>query len=145
MHEMQQTPKIITIIGLVFEGLAAVVCGLSTIGLALLERIPGYSESILEMPADELEAYELVMGFTFGLLIVFTIIFSVMFVVNLILFTKLMKGAYTEEQAKKVYLYQAIWGGISVLINSVTGILYLISGIQGYNGRVDRIDTREGI
>ncbi len=145
MHEMQRTPKIITIIGLVFEGLAAVSCGLSALGISLLERIPGYSESLLEMAADELEAYELIMGFTFGMLIVLTIIFSVMFMINLGLFTKLMKGAYTEEQARKVYLYQAIWGGISVLINSVTGILYLVAGIQGYNGRVDRIDTREGI
>ncbi len=145
MHEMQRTPKIITIIGLVLEGIAAVSCGLSVLLFSFLDRIPGYTEDIQDMQADELEAFESIMGFTLGLLIVFTIVFSVMFLINLKLFTKLMRGGYTEEEAKKVYLYQAIWGGISVLINSITGVLYLVSGVQGYNGYVDRIDTREGI
>ncbi len=145
MHEMQKTPKIITIIGLVLEGLAAVACILSAYIFTLLDKIPGYTESLQEMPADDLAAYETIMNFTLGILVVFSVIFSIMFVINLILFTKLMKGSFTEEQAKKVYLYQAIWGGISILINSVTGILYLISGVQGYNERVDRIETREGI
>ncbi len=145
MHVMQRTPKIITIIGLVFEGLAAVVCGISVLIFTFLDKIPGYSESLLEMQPDELEAYNYIMDFTFIILIVFTIVFSIMFVININLFTKLIKGSLTEEQAKKVYLYQAIWGGISLLFNSITGILYLVSGVQGYNNRVDKIETREGI
>ena len=85
------------------------------------------------------------MGYLVGILTILAVVISVMFFINLFLFSKLIKGKYTEEQAKRVYLYQAIWGGINVLTNSVTGILYLISGIQGYNGEVDRIETREGI
>ena len=145
MHEMQNTPKIITIIGLVLEGLAGVVTLLSAILIKYIDRIPGYAESLQDMTADELEAYNFIMALSFGMLIVLAIIFIVMFVINLFLFTKLMKGNFTEEQAKKVYLYQAIWGGISVLINTITGILYLVSGVQGYNGQADKIDTREGI
>ena len=145
MHEMENTPRIITIIGLVFEGIAGLVTGFFALLIQMLDRFPGYTESINEMPADELEAYEIIMGFTEGILIVLAVVFTVMFIVNLILFSKLIKGGYTEEQARKVYLYQTIWGGINLLMNSVTGILYLISGIQGFNGQVDRIETREGI
>jgi len=145
MHKMENTPKIITIIGLVFEGVAAVVTTLATLLIAFLDKIPGYTESLEELPADELQALEFMMGFLLVLMIVLAIIFSVMFLINLYLFTKLMRGGFTEEQARKVYLYQAIWGGINIVLNSVTGILYLISGIQGYSGEVDRIDTREGI
>jgi len=145
MHTMENTPKIITIIGLVLEGLASLTLIFSAFIIGMLDRIPGYTESLQEMPADELEAYEFVMNLTFDLLIVLAIIITIMFIINMILFIKLIKGSYTEEQAKKIYLYQAIWGGISILMNTFTGVLYLVSGIQGYNGRVDRIDTREGI
>ena len=145
MHIMQKTPKIITIIGLVFEGLAGLVSAVSALIIFNLDKVPGYTASLEELPADELEALEIIMGFTLAMLVIFGILFSVMFIINLILFSKLIKGEYTEEQARKVYLYQAIWGGLNVMLNSVTGILYLISGIQGYNGEVDRIDTREGI
>ena len=145
MHKMENTPRIITIIGLILEGVAALVTTLTAILVSLIDKIPGYTESLEELPADELQALEFMMGFLLVLLIVLAVIFSVMFLINLILFTKLMRGGFTEEQARKVYLYQAIWGGISIVLNSVTGILYLISGIQGYNGEVDRIETREGI
>lgn len=145
MHTMERTPKIITIVGLVMEGLAALVTGVSAILFSMIDRIPGYSESLLEMTPDELEAYEFIMDFTLWILVVFAILFTVMFIINITLFTKLIKGNFTKEQARKVYLYQAIWGGICVLINTVTGILYLVSGIQGYNEQVDRIETRDGI
>jgi len=56
-----------------------------------------------------------------------------------------MKGKFTESQAKKVYLYQAIWGGVSFLFNQVTGILYLISGIGGYNNQKEEVNIRDGI
>ena len=145
MHRMERTPRIITIIGLVFEGLAGLTTGITALLINFIDKLPGYSASLEDLPADELEALEIMMHFLLVLLIVFAIVFSVMFVFNLILFLKLMTGAFTEKQAKKVYLYQAIWGGLNVLFNSVTGILYLVSGIQGYNGEVDRIETREGI
>ncbi len=145
MHKMEKTSKIITIIGLCFEGLAAVMCTLSVLFFSYLDRLPGYKEALLDMSADDLEAFNYIMRLSYILLIIFAVIFMIMFIINLTFFTKLIKGLYTEEQAKKIYLYQAIWGGISLTINSVTGILYLVSGIQGYNGRVDKIKTREGI
>ena len=84
MHEMENTPKIITIIGLVFEGLAALTTTLSVLLIAFLDRIPGYTEALEELPADELEALEIMMAFLLVLMISFAVIFSVMFVINLI-------------------------------------------------------------
>ena len=46
---------------------------------------------------------------------------------------------------KKIYLYQAVWGGINILFNQVTGVLYLISGVSGYSGHHEEKDVREGI
>ena len=145
MHKIENTPKIVTIIGLVLEGFGAVMLTLMAVLFSLLEEIPGMSESIAEMPPEELEAYEFFMGILLVFLIVMAVIITTMFIVNLVLFTKLIKGEFTEAQARKVYLYQAIYGGINIIFNTVVGILYLVSGIQGYSGQPDRIDTREGI
>ena len=145
MHKIEDTPKIITIIGLVLEGLA----GLVYTGMAVLFSYSGgiieFLQEADEMTVEEEEFLQIMMNWMSGLFIVLAILFVVMFFINLYLFTKLIRGSYTDAQAKKVYLYQAIWGGINVLLNTVTGILYLVSGIQGYSGQVDRINTREGI
>jgi len=145
MHEMQATPKIITIIGLVLEGFGVLSLGLFAILIRFVENIPGYDSMLADMSVEDLEIFEWMMGFMDTILLVMAIILIPIFIINLSLFTKLIKGSYTEKQAKKVYLYQAIWGGINIFSNTVTGILYLISGVQGYNGHLDRIDTREGI
>ena len=145
MHKIEDTPKIITIIGLVLEGLA----GLVYTGMAVLFSYSGgiieFLQEADEMTVEEEEFLQIMMNWMSGLFIVLAILFVVMFFINLYLFTKLIRGSYTDAQAKKVYLYQAIWGGINVLLNTVTGILYLVSGIQGYSGQVDRINTRDGI
>lgn len=145
MHVMQPTPRIITIIGLILEGIGVFFLGIFAVLIRFIDRIPGYEKSLNEMTAEELEVYEWFMGFLDTFLLVMAIIFISIFIINLFLFSKLIKGSFTEKQAKKVYLYQAIWGGINIASNTVTGILYLISGVQGFNGQLDRIETREGI
>jgi hypothetical protein len=142
---MQPTPKIITIIGLVLEGIGVLSLGLFAILIRFVENIPGYDSMLNDMSVEDLEIFEWMMGFLNTFLLVMVIILIPIFIINLILFTKLINGSFNEKQAKKVYLYQAIWGGLNIISNTVTGILYLISGVQGYNGRVDRINTREGI
>lgn len=144
MHTMQKTPKIITIIGMVLEGIAAI----TTIGagyiFSLHREIENFA-SLMEMTQEEYEEFVFIFDFFSNLLYVLGGVILIIFIVNLVLFTKLIKGQLTEETAKKVYLYQAIWGGISILMNTVTGILYLISGVQGYNGTEDMPEVREGI
>ena len=145
MHQIEQTPKIITIIGLVVEGIAALIIGALAIFFSYFDKMSIYPEIIAEMTPEELESFEIITQYTTTLMIITASVFIVMFIINLFLFSKLIKGSFTEAQARKVYLYQAIWGGINIFANAATGILYLISGIQGYNGLPDRIDTREGI
>lgn len=145
MHEMDNTKRIITIIGLVFEGISVLGIAFGLYVFRNLESIPWMTAEYADMTQEE---YEFMMSF-FEL---FANIFSVMIVVvtvilllNIYLFSKLMSGKYTEEQAKKVYLYQAIWGGINLLSNQITGVLYLISGVGGYNGHKEEKDIRQGI
>ena len=145
MHKIQNTPKIVTIIGLALEGLAAFSAILSAIFIPLLFNSEFFLSDLGEMTSEELEFFDIMISWMTSIMIVFALLFTIMFTINIILFTKLIRGKFTEEQAKKVYLYQAIWGGISILLNTVTGILYLVSGVQGYSGHVDKIDTREGI
>lgn len=145
MHTMDNTKKIITIIGLVFEVISvfSIVLGIWLINN--FERLPGMSLELAEMSAEE---YDMMMGiFDFAVSVMSVMVFIVGFValLNLYLFSKLIGGKYTEEKAKKVYLYQAIWGGINLLSNQITGILYLISGVGGYNGHKEQKDIRQGI
>ena len=146
MHTMEKTPKVITIIGMVIEGILVIVLHGTTILFLNLNKLPGLgSAQEADMSLNEYTDFMDVMNIIGNIIFVMAIITTIFFIVNLILFTGLMKGKYTEEKAKKIYLYQAIWGGLNLLSNQITGILYLISGVQGYNGRKDSINVREGI
>lgn len=146
MHIMEDKQKIITIIGLVLEGIAFVATIATTIFLFNIEKIRYMGSHIeADMPLDEYNELIELLNLIGNITLVMGIVYLVFFVVNLFLFTGLMSGKFTEEKAKKIYLYQAIWGGLNLLSNQITGILYLISGVQGYNGRKDSIEVREGI
>lgn len=145
MHTMDKTPRILTIIGLIFEGLGVVGAYVGGWLLVNIESLPGVSASSMDLSqADFQELMDLFVWFgnvMYGLAVFVTIIF----LINVYLFTKLMGSKYTEEKAKLVYLYQAIWGGFNILFNQVTGILYLISGVSGYTGHKEEKNIREGI
>ena len=146
MHKMENTPKIITIIGLVLEGISVFVLVGTSIFMLNIDRIYGFRNAAeAELTVDEYTDMLQIMDWIGLFLVGMAIVIGIFFVVNLILFTGLMSGKYTEEKAKKIYLYQAIWGGINILSNQITGILYLISGVQGYNGRKDKVEVRDGI
>ena len=145
MHKMENTPKQLTIFGLIAEGLSV----FTYVGLVLIfpffDRFTFYKDILAEMTASEIESFNYIMYLIYIIVFIFAFVFLVIFIINLIIFTKLIKGIYSKEKAKKVYLYQAIWGGLIMMINLITGVLYLISGIQGYNSLVDKVETREGI
>lgn len=142
---MEKTPRILTKIGLVFELLSAsmalVFYFLIDIILDpdfLLSLDPSTTQTELNMIANMHGVLKL-------LILVSAIIGFIMFVINYYFFSGLYKGRYDEEKARKVYLYQFIYGIICLFGNLVIGILYLLSGNQGRNGREDRPYTREGI
>jgi len=146
MHEMEKTPKIITIIGLVLEGVVTFVVGAASILMLNINKISGLGSAIeADLSNSEYEDLMNMMDFIGYFLLALAVIYGIFFTINFILFRGLMTGKYTEEKAKKIYLYQAIWGGLNLLSNQITGILYLVSGIQGYNGRKDTVKVRDGI
>ena len=128
---IHQTSKITTIIGLIFEGLGL-------FGIAMVATIFNVFQSdiMVELMAGEMTPMEMefinhIFGIFKVLFVVMGFILFVFFIVNLILFTKLLQGKFNKQQAQNVLLYQAIYGGISLLSNQIVGVLYLVSGIQG--------------
>ena len=146
MHKMENTPKIITIIGLVIEGISVFALAGTSLFLLNINKIIGFRNA-LEADLSPEEYIEMIqwMDWLGYFILGMGIVIGAFFIINIYLFPGLMNGRYSEEKAKKIYLYQAIWGGLNLLSNQITGILYLISGVQGYNGRKDKVDVREGI
>ena len=145
MHKMDNTPKILTIIGLALEGLG--VFGLLVGGFIMrnIGSLPFFDAELMQIPQEDLDLMIDLYEIFGGIMIVIGIITVFIFIINLVLFIKLISGKFTEETAKKVYLYQAIWGGLNLLTNTITGILYLVSGVQGRSGHVEEKNIRAGI
>ena len=144
MHKMQDTPRILTIVGLVVEGLAIFFFAAGTIIFRVIATVP--KEDLIADGWSELDA-QVLLNFSraFGVvMLIIGVLVFLMFLVNLVLFTKLIKGMFTEEQAKRIYMYQAIWGGISILFNTITGVVYLISAVQSQS-KYRPTKAREGL
>lgn len=145
MHEMDRTPKIVTIIGLVLEGLGAISSFVTGLFLVNFENSPLYDIIIMDVPANEIDEMVELISWLGSIAFALGIGMTIIFVVNIYLFSKLIRSQFTEEQAKKIYLYQAIYGGINILFNTVAGILYLVSGVTGYSGHKEERNIRDGI
>lgn len=145
MHTMDSTKKIITIIGLGFEIFSVLAIIGSLWFMKNFEKFPGMSVELANMSQDEYEFMMWIFDISISIMTVMIFIVGFFTLLNLYLFSKLISGKWTEEQAKKVYLYQAIWGGLNLLSNQIVGILYLISGVGGYNGHKEQKEIRQGI
>ena len=145
MHEMDNTKRIITIIGLVFEGIGVAGSFFALWFFRNFENIPGMSVEFESMTDSEYDMMMYFFNLMENIITVMIFVISILFLVSLYLFVNLLRGKYTEEQAKKVYLYQAIWGGVNLLSNQITGILYLVSGVGGYSGHKEEKNVRQGI
>jgi ABC-type Na+ efflux pump permease subunit len=142
---MNQTPKILTIIGLALEGLGVFVFGLTGVLFLYILNEDFFLNLDPSIDLDELNfIIELYSAIGIGMLIMGSIML-VVFVVNLFLFTKLIQGKFDEETARKVYTYQLVWGIINVIINTVVGIMYIVSAVKGRSNEPDYIETRDGI
>lgn len=142
-HVMDKTPRILTIVGLVLEGFAAFSSLIAGYIFVNIDRFAFIDEIYATMPEDEQWIFDLMSGVIGVVMLVLGVILIIMFIVNITLFTKLMRGEFSKDSAKKVYKYQIIWGIISLLMNTVTGILYLISGFQGYESLKNMVDKDE--
>ena len=145
MHKMNDTPRTLTIIGLVFDVLGVFGIAVTALSFKLL-LTEEFFESIV--PPEEMgevqgiiELYQIIGNIA----LVFAMFLAIILVINLIVNIKLIKGKVTEEKAKLYYTYQLFIGIVLLLINTISGIVYIISGIKGRDNEPDRISTREGI
>lgn len=145
MHTMDRTPKIITIIGLIVEGFGAVGMFFAAFILRLFTNVDFFLELDPTIPVEELDFVIKLYTILADVMVVMGIIIASMVAVNIFLFVKLMRGKFDEKAARKVYLYQLIWGIFNLFFNTITGILYIVSGYQGRNNKREMVNTREGI
>ncbi len=144
--ELHSTTKTTTVLGLVFEGFGLLMMVLGLVFLQLLSTL-----SINDLMAEGLSNSDAQLVLFVGavlrlVLLVMTLVVGAFFMLNLWLFTKLIKQRYDYETAQKVLLYQAIYGGFNMLFNQITGVLYLISGLTGRNNlKVPQEQVREGL
>ncbi len=130
MYKPQQPSQGTTVAGLVFEGLG--LMGI-IIGLVVLIVFVTQGRSIFldqDLTEGQVDMIFLVLHVIIGVLAVLAFVVTGFFVVNLYLFTRLLRGGFTPEQARSVHLYQAIWGGVNLLFNQIAGVLYLVSGLS---------------
>jgi hypothetical protein len=145
MHEMDNTPKVVTIIALVLEAMGALglFFGAYLLG-SLLDR-SFFLELDPSIALDELDLILSIYGTMATVMYVIGFVFLAIFIINVIIFRKLIKGEYSEETARKVYTYQLIWGIINIFVNTIGGILHIVSAVSGRNGEREMRHTREGI
>lgn len=145
MHKMQNTPKILSIIGSALDFLGAF--GVLVTGFVFKSVL---DEEFFEdfVPAEDMgEIQEIVEIYQFigNIMYVIGLVLAVIFIINLVNNLRLILGKCTESQAKVAYTFQLFIGIVLILLNTVAGIVYIISGVQGRNNEPDKINTREGI
>ena len=120
-----QANKVVIILGLIIETLSTIVFTAVAVGVATFDNWFNYSTT-MEMPYDDYEQLVYVFNILGTVFIILAIIMIGILILNHILFRKLIKGYLTEKQARNVYLYLAIYGGLYLFSNQILGILYLI-------------------
>lgn len=144
LHGMEKTNKLITVIGLCFEGVSLLISLIIAMIIRNFSSLFPFSSS-WDLSIEEygdlttfIESYSYIL---YLIIFIYLIIVSI----NVYLFTKLIYGRFSESTAKKVYMYQMIYGGFTLGSNQLIGILYLISGIRGYKGEREETNIRAGI
>jgi len=143
---LNDTSRIMTIIGLVVEGIVLIL--LLFMGIFFITQQTFFEDLILaeNLPASQESVMIAIINFIGYALVVLSAIVLIVFSINLYLFTKLIQNKYDEATMRKVLIYQSIWGGINLLFNQVSGILYLISGLHGMNVlQKEKESVREGL
>jgi len=133
MHRPDNVSKIATIVGLVLEGLSLVMSFLGVLFISWLRRadMEFFYNLDPDFPEEFFEFLSPVLSIAFIVSVVMTVLLTIIFVVNVILFSKLLRNRFQTSHSKRVYIYQIIWGAINLLMNQLVGLAYLISGING--------------
>jgi len=87
MHKMENTPRIVTIIGLVMEGISVFVLAFSTILIFRITSLPGLgSAQEAEMTIDQYNEIILIMDWIGYIVLGMTIVILIFFTINMFLF-----------------------------------------------------------
>ncbi len=130
MHRMEGTPKLLTTVGLVIEFLAFILFIVLTIVANIVAAIPKADLIARNWSEYDADIFLQTTSVFSNVFLAISILIGVMLIVNLVLFIGLMKGRFSGKKVKAIYVYQAIWGAISLTFNTITGVLYLISAVQ---------------
>ncbi|MFW5838663.1 MAG: hypothetical protein ACOCU1_01860 [Bacillota bacterium] len=140
MHTMKSDSRRLTIIALIFEGIASIGFLAIALGLFLLSEfsLDFILDIILSDGADTLEPIAGLDSIMLVVIVLFTIVGTIVlpiFIFNLLMFSKLLRGKFSDQAAKRLYLYQMIYGGLIIIFSFslllVPGICYLLSGYKG--------------
>ena len=145
MHKMENTPRILSIIGSLLDFLG--VLGMFA-GAFLLKNV--FDREFFEniVPPEEMHEVEFIVEiyqFVGNIMIIVGLLLVLIFIINVVNNYRLIKGKYTESQAKIAYTFQLFIGIVLIILNTIAGVVYIISGVQGRNNEPDRIETRPGI
>lgn len=145
IHVMEVTPRRLTKVGLFLEGLSIALV------IPIIIYFDYFNNKVNLMNLDpDLTSVEADMIIEFlpllyWVLIVMVVLQSIFFIINMHYFRGLYKERYTNEFAKKIYMYQFVYGIVNLFFNTLVGVLYLISGNQGRLEQEDNPYTREGL
>lgn len=145
MHTMNDTPKILSIIGSVFDFLGVISLAFTAYIFKFIFTEDFFDGLVAPEEMGEIQEIVELYQVIGNVMIVFAMIIGLVFIINLIVNLKLIRGKLTEQQAKKAYTYQLFIGVVLILLNTIAGIVYIVSGIKGRDNEPDRIDTRAGI
>lgn len=145
MHTMQNTNRILSIIGSVFDFLGVLGLAASALMFKVLFTEEFFMEFVPEAETGEIQQIVELYQILGNVMIVLAMILGVIFIINLIVNFRLISGKLDENQARTSYTYQLFIGIVLVLLNTIAGICYIISGVQGRNNEPDKIETRTGI
>ncbi len=146
MPKLPTSVRVLTILGLVFQGLSLLFTAFI---FFMIARLPAFFMMILEeafVTADELNAFYMALPFLRTVITIVIIFQLAFFLVNALLFIPVIREKTSDQKASTIFLYQAIYGGITLFSNQLVGVMYLIAGIIGRNKMEQKIEpVRDGI
>ncbi len=127
---VSSTTSICTKIALILDSVSTLtmvvfLCFLEPIVSALETTFNKYDGNDFIVNSDY---YDLIQVF----LIVVTTLSVVFLIFNIYFFMKLINKKVSVETAKKISVYQVVFGAISLGANTISAILYLISGMNSH-------------
>lgn len=122
-----------TLIALILDGLSFVYLTLFAIYFkSFINFLMRFDDINININNDFL-LFDNYFGLIQGILIFASVISGIFLIINLILFTKLINSKVSVNTARNITIYQIIFGALSLLGNIISGILYLISGINSHS------------